>query len=156
MYDFQQRTAGITNASIQKRFSSFTLSQMIAEYIWNGLDAQATRIDVVLCDNQLGGIESIEIHDNGEGIEFTNLDKNFDRFDDSSKRCITQKGSQGRGRYSFQKYATKATWYTRHNREDALIEIDSTALTTYNFKLLGAEEQKERIVNNDKGTSVYL
>ena len=156
MYDFQQKTAEITNASVQKRFSSFTPSRVVAEYIWNGLDAQATRIDVILCDNQLGGIESIEIHDNGEGIDFTNSDKNFGRFDDSSKRDITQKGCQGRGRYSFQKYATKAAWYTRHNKEDALIEIDSVELATYNLRPLGDGEQKARLIDNDKGTSVYL
>ncbi|MGB0894183.1 MAG: ATP-binding protein [Parashewanella sp.] len=156
MYDFQRRTAEITNASIQKRFSSFTPSQMIAEYIWNGLDAEATRIDVVLNNNQLGGIESIEIHDNGKGIDFSNSGENFGKFDDSSKQEVTQKGSQGRGRYSFQKFATKAAWYTRNNREDALIEIDSTELAVYNLRLLNDGEQKTRLINNDRGTSVYL
>jgi len=153
---FERKTAEITNASIEKRFSSFTPSQMIAEYIWNGLDAQATRVDVVLCSSQLGGIESIKIHDNGDGIDFKNSDDNFGRFDDSSKKDATQKGSQGRGRYSFQKFATNAAWYTRNNRENALIEIDSTELAAYNIGMLKDEEQKTRLLNNDKGTSLYL
>ncbi|HGI8852529.1 TPA: ATP-binding protein, partial [Vibrio cholerae] len=105
----QERTTGITNASIKKRFGSIPAWKMLSEYIWNGLDAGASDIDVIINTCDLGGVESIEIHDNGEGIDFHNLDRNFDNWDDSSKKQVTQKGSQGRGRYSFHKYAATAT-----------------------------------------------
>jgi hypothetical protein len=156
MYDFQERATGITDNSIKKRFNSMPAWKMISEYVWNGLDAGATSIDVFINDNHFGGIESIEIHDNGDGVDFHNLHKNFDNFDDSSKKDVTQKGSQGRGRYSFHKFATKATWYTRNNNEDAIFEIHDTKLKHYNFAPLPPEQQKTRIKKNDKGTSVYL
>jgi hypothetical protein len=154
----QERTTGITDTSIKKRFSTMEAWKVLSEYVWNGLDAGATKVDVIISGNQLveGGADSIEIHDNGNGIDFQNLNKNFDNFDDSSKRDVTQKGSQGRGRYSFHKFATKATWFTRNNREDAIIEINSSNLKKYNFGPLDSDLQKARIKQNNKGTSVYL
>lgn len=156
MYDFQERATGITDNSIKKRFNSMPAWKMISEYVWNGLDAGATSIEVFINENNLDGTESIEIHDNGDGVDFHNLHKNFDNFDDSSKKDVTQKGSQGRGRYSFHKFATKATWYTRNSNEDAIIEIHDTKLKHYNFFSLPPEQQKARIKRNGKGTSVYL
>uniref|UniRef100_UPI000B270D2A ATP-binding protein n=1 Tax=Vibrio cholerae TaxID=666 RepID=UPI000B270D2A len=76
----QERTTGITNASIKKRFGSIPAWKMLSEYIWNGLDAGASDIDVIINTCDLGGVESIEIHDNGEGIDFHNLDRNFDNW----------------------------------------------------------------------------
>ncbi|ELV8750456.1 ATP-binding protein [Vibrio vulnificus] len=156
MARLEERTTGITDASIKKRFGSLAAWKMLSEYIWNGLDAGASKVDVILNTNDLEGVESIEIHDNGEGIDFHNLDKNFDNFDDSSKKLVTQKGSQGRGRYSFHKYAATATWYTRRNGENALVEIDSSSIKTYKFQLLSDAEQKNKILNNGSGTSVFL
>jgi len=155
---FQERITGITDGSIKKRFSSMSAWKMLSEYIWNGLDAGATKVNVIISGDQLvaDGVDRIEIHDNGHGIDFQNLDKNFDNFDDSSKREVTQKGSQGRGRYSFHKFAGKATWYTRCNREDAIIEINLSDLKTYNFAALDPIDQKDNIKNNNRGTSVYL
>lgn len=130
--------------------------KMISEYVWNGLDEQATVVDVILRESHLGGIESIEIHDNGNGIDFNNPQENFGKFDDSSKKDFTKKGCQGRGRYSFHKFATKATWYTRHNKEDAIFEIHDSNLKNYKFSQLSPDLQKERVASNCKGTSVYL
>jgi hypothetical protein len=152
----QERTTGITNASIKKRFGAIPAWKMLSEYIWNGLDAGASNVDVIINTCELGGVESIEIHDNGEGIDFYNLDQNFDNWDDSSKKQVTQKGCQGRGRYSFHKYAATATWYTRRNGENARIEIDSSGITTYKFQILTDTEQKNGIVANGSGTSVFL
>ncbi|MCF2950166.1 ATP-binding protein [Paraglaciecola aquimarina] len=156
MYNFQERATGITDQSIKKRFNSIPAWKMISEYVWNGLDAGATSIEIFISDNELGGIESVEVHDNGDGIDFNNLHKNFDNFDDSSKKAVTQKGSQGRGRYSFHKFATKATWYTRNNNKDAIFEIHDTRLKDYRFATLTPEQQKTKIRKNGKGTSVYL
>jgi hypothetical protein len=40
----------------------------VAEMIWNGLDADATVVTVDLEDDKLGGLKSIIITDNGQGI----------------------------------------------------------------------------------------
>ena len=152
----QERTTGITNASIKKRFGSIPAWKMLSEYIWNGLDAGASDIDVIINTCDLGGVESIEIHDNGEGIDFHNLDRNFDNWDDSSKKQVTQKGSQGRGRYSFHKYAATATWLTRRQSENARITIDSSRIKTYKVELIDDKEQHSSILSNGSGTSVFL
>lgn len=41
---------------------------MLSEYIWNGLDASASIVDVILNTNDLEGVESIEIHDTGDKL----------------------------------------------------------------------------------------
>ncbi|MBC6396308.1 DNA mismatch repair protein [Aeromonas hydrophila] len=153
----QERTTGITDASIKKRFGAIPAWKMLSEYIWNGLDAGASNVDVIInTTGELGGVESIEIHDNGEGIDFHNLDRNFDNWDDSSKKHVTLKGSQGRGRYSFHKYAAKATWYTRNNGENARIEINSSSIKTYKFQLLDGTDKVKNSVKDGSGTSVFL
>ncbi|MHB8499813.1 MAG: ATP-binding protein [Candidatus Acidiferrales bacterium] len=42
-------------------------AQALAELIWNGLDAEATRIDVEVDQSQLG-LTSIRVRDNGHSI----------------------------------------------------------------------------------------
>ncbi|CAO3429357.1 ATP-binding protein [Azospirillum doebereinerae] len=42
--------------------------QAISELIWNALDAEATRVDVSWDSDDLGGIRSIRVSDNGHGI----------------------------------------------------------------------------------------
>jgi hypothetical protein len=42
----------------------------VAELIWNGLDADATAINVDLEDDKLGGLRRIIVMDNGHGIPF--------------------------------------------------------------------------------------
>lgn len=156
MMEFENRITGITSASIEKRFNSLDPWKMLSEYIWNGLDADAKNVDVVINRASLGGVESIEVHDDGDGIDFTSLNSNFDNFDDSSKNSINQKGNQGRGRFSFHKYATKASWYTKNQGKDALIQIDSTDLTQYKFTNLVNGQQTGPLECKPKGTSLYL
>lgn len=66
------------------------------------------------------------------------------------------KGSQGRGRYSFHKYAATATWLTRRQSENARITIDSSRIKTYKVELIDDKEQHSSILSNGSGTSVFL
>ena len=43
--------------------------QALAEFIWNGLDADASKVDVSLVEGDLGGLSEIVIRDNGTGME---------------------------------------------------------------------------------------
>ena len=58
----------------------------IMEYIWNGFDADATRVDLTYSTNELGGISEIRICDNGTGINFENIENTFGAFLSSEKR----------------------------------------------------------------------
>jgi hypothetical protein len=79
----------------------------VAELIWNAVDADADRIDVLLHDDHLGGLEKIEVADNGHGIPYTEAEDLFSRLGGSwkqgghrshEKRRILH-GKEGRGRF---------------------------------------------------------
>ena len=78
-----------------------------AELIWNAVDADANRVDVILHDDALGGLSSIEVADNGHGIPYAEAEDLFSRFGGSWKqgghRSHEQRrilhGKEGRGRF---------------------------------------------------------
>ena len=111
----------ITSESIKKRFKDYEPWQVIAELVWNGLDAGASKVDILVQEKTLKGMESVSVLDNGTGIDFENTDKNFERFDDTTKKDVSQHGSHGRGHLSFHLIASNATWYTRCKGQDALM-----------------------------------
>lgn len=63
-----KKSTKITNQSIESAGLPKDPKHAIAEYIWNGFDAKATRIDLFIESNKLGYISHIGIQDNGEGI----------------------------------------------------------------------------------------
>ena len=79
----------------------------VAELIWNAVDADATRIDVVLIDDDLNGLKAIEVADNGHGIPHAQAEELFTRLGGSWKQSrlhsIEEKrilhGKEGRGRF---------------------------------------------------------
>jgi len=110
----------------------------IAELIWNALDADATRVRVVLTPNDLRGIESILVEDNGTGISPSELETAFGQLGDSWKRQATVTKSLGRvlhgkkgvGRYRALGIGDNVTWETRYSNGNQTlaytIEFDST------------------------------
>ncbi|WP_271810479.1 ATP-binding protein [Clostridium beijerinckii] len=112
-------TAGLTNESINKLGISQDFNECICEYIWNGFDAGASKIEIIFNENELGGVDSIYINDNGKGIIYEELDQTFNRVLDSNKKIIKRKGnihgSKGKGRFSFISFAEIATWDTVYN-----------------------------------------
>lgn len=80
----------------------------LAELIWNGLDADATSIDVELVrDDLAGGLSRIVVYDNGEGFSRDEARKLFGSLGGSWKRTMRRTkrdgrmihGQEGRGRY---------------------------------------------------------
>lgn len=79
----------------------------VAELIWNAVDADADRVDVILLDDSLGGISAIEVADNGHGIPYQDASKLFSRLGGSWKQGGRQSlekhrmlhGKEGRGRF---------------------------------------------------------
>ena len=151
-----QGSADITVEGIKKHFKKFEASQAIIELIWNGLDANAICIDVNIQTNDFGGLKLIEVVDNGDGIDFNNLDNNFNRFNESLKNEIGQHGSHGRGRLAFHKLSSKATWFTKHNAENASIAIESSNIKNYRGSLLDDGEQNSNLISLNSGTCVCL
>ena len=75
----------ITTEGIQKNLKNFKPLDALCEYIWNGFDAQADRVDVKLHTNEFGLINMISIVDNGTGIAYEELGDKFKPFNDSKK-----------------------------------------------------------------------
>src|SRR5271156_6417105 len=58
----------------------------VSEFVWNELDADATRISIEFGLNGLGGIEEIVIRDNGIGISHAHAARDLGNLGDSWKR----------------------------------------------------------------------
>ena len=79
----------------------------LAELIWNAVDADATRIDVTLIENDLYGLKAIKIADNGHGIPYAEAEELFSRLGGSWKQSHLHSieemrilhGKEGRGRF---------------------------------------------------------
>lgn len=110
-----KRKVNITNNSISTTVTK-DVNKAICEYLWNGFDANASKVDIRYTTDALN-ITSLEICDNGEGIDRSSLHETFGCFQDSKKQHTYQwssqiKGKKGKGRYSFNCFASKADWLT--------------------------------------------
>ena len=75
----------ITTKGIQKVLNKYTPERAIAEYVWNGFDADASNVDISFSENELKTIDKIIIKDNGIGIDSSKLNEKFKKFLESSK-----------------------------------------------------------------------
>lgn len=148
---------------LQKVASTRDYVKALAEFVWNALDADATRVSVELARNALGGLESITISDNGTGISKARAEHDFESLGDSWKlqasRTATLSrvvhGKEGQGRLKFFSLSQKARWLTVYNDDGSLlklsIEIDSHSLDTSD---VSDPESAEN--DNSTGTTVVL
>lgn len=92
----------------------------LAELIWNALDAEATEIRVEFIENEMGGVETLRIVDNGIGLHyddsfivFRNLGGSWKR---SGVRTHRRKrvlhGKYGRGRFRAFSLGNHVEWKT--------------------------------------------
>ncbi len=95
-------------------------AEAIAELIWNGLDAEATLIDISVSTNEMGAATEIVVADNGHGIDPTTARDLFltegdswkkdKRFSESIGRPLH--GQLGRGRLLSYAIAHRVEWST--------------------------------------------
>lgn len=148
----------ITDEGIKNHFKKeMEPWQPIAELIWNGFDANATEVSVVIRQNEMQGVDSISVIDNGDGIDFTRPLDNFRRFNDSlKKKSHSMHGSKGRGRLAFHKICNRAIWYTKHENQDAYIEVESSHLRDIQGTTIPPEDQNALLSQLPSGTCVEL
>lgn len=133
----------ITSNGIQKNLKKIKPTSAICEYIWNGFDAGATNVNVILKKNKLEMIDRIIIEDNGLGINYALLNQKFKPFNDSEKYKISSRqnkktlphGKNGVGRLTFFVFSTIAKWETVYNdrgkNKEYTIEIKRESLNKY-------------------------
>ncbi len=78
------------------RFASTNPLDAVSELIWNGLDADASRVTVTTEFDVLQSMSAIVVADNGEGIPFDQIVGRFKRLGDSWKRSSRLSKKQGR------------------------------------------------------------
>jgi len=148
----QKHTAKITSKSIEQSGLPTDYRKAIAEYIWNGFDANASRIEINFDANAVGFIDNLSITDNGTGIDISSLDDTFGNFLDSQKEQSFSatgfvKGKKGKGRYSFTYFCHKAIWDTTFNKADKLLNYTITIEKSDSVNYAVSDEK-----NINKGT----
>ncbi len=149
-----------SNKSIDNAGITSDYKQAIAELIWNGFDAKASKINIGFAANELGYIAGFTISDNGEGINFSTIDNTFGAFLDSQKKRTFQRtssirGKKGKGRFSFIAFANKAVWRTRYFEDGRLLQYD---LTIQKSNKEYFEDSNHIITDQEigSGTDLYL
>lgn len=96
-----------------------TAKAAITELIWNSLDADATTVSVVIHKNAIG-IESIEVIDDGHGIDAIDADRIFGTLGGSVKKTKQHSpsnreyhGKEGKGRFKAMALGSLITFESR-------------------------------------------
>ena len=117
---FKTITVGIASDAIEK-ISKVQPDLAIEELIWNAIDAEASRIEVIFYENTLKGIDRIVVSDNGHGISEKDAENIFGKIGGSPKRLRRRSpnlerpyhGKEGQGRYKAFSLGRKVAWHSR-------------------------------------------
>src|ERR1019366_2101157 len=117
---------------LEKTAASRDYVKALSEFVWNALDADATKVSVDLVRNVLGGLDSIVIRDNGTGISKQRATHDFESEGESWKlkarrtpvhsRAIH--GKEGKGRLKFFSLAQKAFWATVYKEKKSTFRLE--------------------------------
>ena len=139
-----ENQVALESKGIKRALKKFSVYDAIAEYIWNGFDANATKVDVSFQSNKLKGISQVSITDNGVGISRETLLSKFTPIFASNKlhsnrvdprNSSMTHGKNGIGRFTFFTFAEQAKWSTVYADGDRhyqySIEIHQDSLDKY-------------------------
>lgn len=132
----------LTSEGLKNSLKHYDIKDSIVEYVWNGFDANAKKIDIVTEKNELDAITKISIKDDGFGIDYNELENKFGPAYVSEKKGKTDaeslniKGKKGVGRYSFYEIASSASWETTFKSADSknktyIVNIKANDLVNY-------------------------
>lgn len=135
----------------------------VAELIWNAVDADADRIDVVLLDDGLGGVNAIEVADNGHGIPYAEAGELFSRLGGSWKqggRRSREKGrllhgKEGRGRFRAFSLGRVVDWHVCYAGDGSLRAYDITMVKDH-LKQVRVEDEKPVATGHHRGITVIV
>jgi hypothetical protein len=122
----------------------------VAELIWNGLDAEARRVQVEIERNDLEGVEKIVVRDDGHGMSNSLAQRDFEFLGGSWKKTSATSrnglralhGKQGEGRFRAFALGSEVVWDT--TSLNSLGEFERTrvvgSLTSSEFTLSDPEK----------------
>jgi len=154
-------TVEVQRDHIERVANGYSVVDALAELIWNALDADATRVDVELERNELGGVDCIRVTDNGDGISFRKAQETFSSLGDSWKKSVAQTrrgrhmhGSAGEGRFAAFALGSHVRWLTlskADNEGATRFEISGSTDALQEFYLSELDESDE-----PSGTTVIV
>lgn len=155
-----KQSVEITSLGIKKVLQKYTPERAISEYIWNGFDANATKVNVdfEIDSQEFDTYSSISISDNGDGIIYEDLSERFRKFYESNKASLSTdisdliRGKNGYGRFTFHKFARCAKWITKYEKEKDELYSYTIAIKSDNLKEY--EPGEPILENGTKGTVV--
>lgn len=92
----------------------------VSELIWNGFDANAQHVKVILEPNELNGLHAIRVSDDGDGIDWSRVNDLFGGLGDSWKakshryKGRTLHGKNGKGRFRAFALGESVEWRTTY------------------------------------------
>lgn len=141
----------VKNQSIETSGITNDYKEALCEYIWNGLEAHATEINVIFRPNVMFGIDELLITDNGDGINYDDLSDTFGAFLASKKNLMSlkmkSKANKGKGRFSFVTFARSAKWSTVYKSDEVLkdfeiiLENDKKEVINYTEPILSSKKK---------------
>lgn len=144
-----------------KRISKTNPLAAIEELIWNALDSNSKRVEVILHMNDMGGVQDIEIIDSGTGIKVDELENAFGNLGESKKTIQKETddgrllhGREGRGRFKALSLSNTPTWETiyKDDGKHYKYQISISYLDPDYYTYTNLQE----VSVNNTGTRVYL
>lgn len=146
----------VKNQSIDSSGITSDYKAAISEYVWNGFEANATKISIKYTLNEAFGVKELIIKDNGDGINYDELGETFGAFLASKKNLLSlqmkSKANKGKGRFSFIAFSSNAEWYTVYKDNNVYKEYDITMSSDKKEVIDCSEPQLSD--RNESGTEV--
>jgi hypothetical protein len=127
------------------------------------VDADATRVRVWLREAALGGIGSVEVHDDGTGIDVTRVDEAFEKLGGSWKanRKVSDggrvlHGRSGKGRFRVGSIGRMCRWNTVNRAVDGTIHAFGVSIDTANLTDVVIEPSEKEKSSAKTGTRVVV
>ncbi|MDD2814762.1 MAG: ATP-binding protein [Thiotrichaceae bacterium] len=146
-------------ADFLKSLASAKPLPALAELIWNGFDAGSKHVDVFINKNELGGVHSITVRDDGNGIDHAKINELFGSLGESWKKEHPKlhgralHGKKGRGRLQAFALGSYVEWKTTYEESGK----------SYSYRITGKAEELEdfdvtepKEVNTSVGTTVTI
>ncbi|MGE8571755.1 MAG: ATP-binding protein [Acinetobacter amyesii] len=143
-----------------KTLTEASATKALSELIWNGFDASSKIVSVTLNPQTLGGLDTIVVEDQGDGIPFKDAEAYFGEIGDSWKKIKKETyhhplhGQNGRGRFKAFCLGADIEWHTTFK--------DKNSYSTYsiigNHNKIEEFKTSELESNNEgqKGTKVII
>ncbi|MGE6500065.1 ATP-binding protein [Bacillus wiedmannii] len=150
----------VTNDHLAKLLNTKPI-KALEELIWNSLDADAKKVELIIEKNDLGGMESIIIIDDGQGINDSHVKTSFGNLGGSEKAKLRfspqgrkYHGKQGEGRYRAFVLGEKVEWRSVSKKGNRYLEFNING-DLDQLKIFSLSESVESFGSNT-GVSVKI